>query len=100
MNSRESMIKFLITFGVTVAAAVSGYFTAYVGLRVELAGKAEERYVAEMDVRLARLETTINERFATREDLSEFKREVVTKLAAIEILLSGDDVRSSISKAR
>jgi len=94
------MIKFLITFGVTVAAAVSGYFTAYVGLRVELAGKAEERYVAEMDVRLARLETTINERFATREDLSEFKREVVTKLAAIEILLSGDDVRSSISKAR
>jgi len=94
------MIKFLITFGVTVAAAFSGYFTAYVGLRVELAGKAEERYVAEMDVRLARLETTINERFATREDLSEFKREVVTKLAAIEILLSGDDVRSSISKAR
>jgi len=100
VNSRESMIKFLITFGVTVAAAVSGYFTAYVGLRVELAGKAEERYVAEMDVRLARLETTINERFATRDDLSEFKREVVGKLAAIEVLLSNDNLRSSDTKGR
>lgn len=87
------MIRFLITFGVTVAAAVSGYFTAYVGLRVELAGKAEGRYVAEMNVRLSRLEATINERFATRQDLSEFKREVVTKLTAIEILLSGDGLR-------
>jgi len=86
------MIRFLITFGVTVAAAVSGYFTAYAGLRVELAGKAEERYVAEMDVRLARLESTINERFATKDDLAEFKREVVAKLAAIEILLGRGDV--------
>lgn len=100
MNSRESMIRFLITFGVTVAAAVSGYFTAYAGLRVELAGKAEERYVAEMDVRLARLETIINERFATREDLSDFKREVVTKLTALEILLSDGDLRSNLSPKR
>jgi len=100
LNSRESMIRFLITFGVTVAAAVSGYFTAYAGLRVELAGKAEERYVAEMDVRLARLETIINERFATREDLSDFKREVVTKLTALEILLSDGDLRSNLSPKR
>lgn len=94
MDTKESMIRFLITFGVTVAAAVSGYFTAYVGLRVELAGKAEGRYVVEMNIRLSRLEATINERFATRQDLSEFKREVVTKLTAIEILLSGDGLRS------
>lgn len=95
MNSRESMIRFLITFGVTIAAAVSGYFTAYAGLRVELAGKAEERYVAEMDVRLSRLEATINEKFATRDDFSEFKSEVVTRLTAIEILLSSDGDRQS-----
>lgn len=95
MHARESMIRFLITFGVTVTAAISGYFTAYAGLRVELAGKAEERYVAEMDVRLARLETTINERFATRDDLSEFKREVVTRLTAIEVLLGGNSEKQS-----
>ncbi len=94
------MARFLITFCVTVVAAISGYFTAYVGLRVELAGKAEERYVAAMDIRLSRLEATINERFATREDLSEFKREVVTKLTAIEILLSGNGLRSLSAKNR
>jgi len=82
------MIKFLITFGVTIAAAVSGYFTAYAGLKVELAGKAEERYVNAMDIRLARLEATINERFATKDDLSQFKQEMLSKLTAIETLLA------------
>ncbi len=88
MNPKESLIRFLITFAITIAAVISGYFAAYTGLRVELAGKAEERYVAEMDIRLSRLEATINERFATKEDLSEFKREVISKLIAIETFLS------------
>ena len=88
MNPKESLIRFLITFAITIAAAISGYFAAYTGLRVELAGKAEEHYVAEMDIRLSSLEATINERFATKEDLSEFKREVITKLIAIETFLS------------
>jgi hypothetical protein len=88
MNPKESLIRFLITFAITIAAAISGYFAAYTGLRVELAGKAEERYVAEMDIRLSSLEATINERFATKEDLSEFKREVISKLIAIEAFLS------------
>lgn len=91
MIARESTIRFIITFAVTIAAAISGYFAAYTGLRVELAGKAEERYVAEMDIRLSRLEATINERFATKEDLSEFKREVISKLVAIETSLSSRD---------
>jgi hypothetical protein len=88
MNHRESLVRFLITCAVTIVAAVSGYFAAYTGLRVELAGKAEERYVAKMDIRLSRLEATINERFATKEDLSEFKREVIGKLITIESFLS------------
>lgn len=88
MNARESFLRFLITFAVTIAAAVSGYFAAYTGLRVELAGKAEERYVAEMDIRLSRLEAVINERFATKEDLSEFKRDVMGKLVAIQTQLA------------
>ena len=91
MNTRESTIRFIITFGLTIAAAISGYFAAYTGLRVELAGKAEDRYVAEMDIRLSRLEATINERFATKEDLSEFKGEVISKLVAIETSLSSRD---------
>ncbi len=91
INPRESLIRFLITFAVTIAAAVSGYFAAYTGLRVELAGKAEERYVSAMDIRLSRLEAIINERFATKEDLSEFKREVISKLITIEAFLSSQN---------
>ncbi len=91
MNPRESLIRFLITFAVTIAAAISGYFAAYTGLRVELAGKAEERYVSAMDIRLSRLEAVINERFATKEDLSEFKGEVISKLIAIEAFLSNQN---------
>ncbi len=90
--AKESMIRYLPALVVTISAALSGYFAAYTGLRVELAGKAEERYVSEMDIRVARLETTINERFATKDDLSEFKREVLTKLTAIETVLAQRDL--------
>lgn len=91
MPEKESLIKYLLTLAISLAAALSGYFAIYTGLRVELAGKAEERYVTEMNVRLARLESVINERFATREDLSTFKNEVIGKLTAIETVLSKED---------
>ncbi len=88
---KEPLIKYLISFAITVAAAISGYYAAYTGLRVELANKAEERYVAELDIRLSRLEATINERFATKDDLSKFKNEVIFKLTAIESALKNYD---------
>jgi len=88
MYSKEHFLKFLISFAMAVAAALSGYYAAYTGLRVALATKAEERYVAELDIRLARLEATINERFATRDDLSSFRSDVVAKLSAIETILA------------
>ena len=91
---REPMVRYLIALGILISMALPGYFAAYTGLRVELAGKAEERYVTEMDIRITRLETTINERFATKEDLSEFKREVIGKLIAIETILSHRDATS------
>jgi hypothetical protein len=88
MYPKEPLLKYLISFAMAVAAALSGYYAAYTGLRVGLATKAEERYVAELDIRLARLEATIDARFATKDDLSGFKNEVVAKLSAIEALMS------------
>lgn len=85
---REQLVRFAITFAVTIAAALSGYYTAYTSLRVELAGKAGEQYVTKIDLRLSRLEATINERFASKDDFFEFKREVIAKLTAIETVLS------------
>ena len=87
MPEKEVAIKFLINFAVTIAAALSGYFAAYTGLRVELAAKAEARYVDQLDVRLARLEATIDERFASKDDFTEFKNLVIGKLSAIETML-------------
>jgi hypothetical protein len=88
MSLRETFLRNLIALVVTISAALSGYFAAYTGLRVELSGKAEERYVSEMDIRLSKLETVINERFATREDLYDLKKEMITKLNAIETALA------------
>jgi hypothetical protein len=88
MSLREPFLRNLIALVVTISAALSGYFAAYTGLRVELSGKAEERYVAEMNIRLSKLETVINERFATREDLYDLKKEMITKLNAIETALA------------
>jgi hypothetical protein len=90
--SQKEPLKYLISFGVTLAAALSGYYAAYTGLRVELATKAETRYVDELDIRLARLEATINERFATKDDFSAFKSEVIGKLTAIETVLSEPEI--------
>jgi hypothetical protein len=90
--SQKEPLKYLISFGVTLAAALSGYYAAYTGLRVELATKAETRYVDELDIRLARLEATINERFATKDDFSAFKSEVIGKLTAIETVLSAPEI--------
>jgi len=88
MSLKEPFIKNSIALAVTISAALSGYFAAYTGLRVELAGKAEERYVSEMDIRLSKLEAVINERFATKNDLFELKKEMLAKLTAIESALA------------
>ena len=88
MTLKEPITKNIIAVAITVSAALSGYFAAYTGLRVELAGKAEDRYVAEVDIRLSKLEAVINERFATKNDLFELKKEMLAKLTAIETALA------------
>ena len=88
MSFKEPIVRNIIAIAITISAALSGYFAAYTGLRVELAGKAEERYVAEMDIRLSRLEAVINERFASKDDLFNLKKEMLDKLTAIQTVLS------------
>jgi len=88
MSFKEPIVRNIIAVAITISAALSGYFAAYTGLRVELAGKAEDRYVSEVDIRLSRLEAVINERFATKEDLFNFKKEMLAKLTSIETVLS------------
>jgi hypothetical protein len=88
MAHKDTLVKYVVSVALALAGLLSGYYAAYTGLRVELAAKAEGRYVDEIDIRLARMEAMINERFATREDLATFKNEIVARLAAIEVRLA------------
>ena len=88
MAHKDTLVKYVISVALALAGLLSGYYAAYTGLRVELATKAEGRYVDDIDIRLARMEAMINERFATREDLAGFKNEIVSRLTAIETKLA------------
>jgi len=85
---KETLVKYIISVALAVAGLLSGYYAAYSGLKVELATKAEERYVSGLDIRLARMEAMISERFATREDLAAFRSEIISRLTAIETKLA------------
>jgi hypothetical protein len=84
MAQKDTLVRYVVTVALALAGLLSGYYAAYTGLKVELATKAEGHSVDEIDIRLARMEATINERFATREDLAGFKNEIVSRLTAIE----------------
>jgi hypothetical protein len=84
MVLRDSLVRYLIGLAIAMVGLLSGYYAAYTGLKVELATKAEGRYVDEVDIRVARLEAMINERFATKDDLADFKNEIVSRLTALE----------------
>ncbi|OGC94192.1 MAG: hypothetical protein A2W25_04930 [candidate division Zixibacteria bacterium RBG_16_53_22] len=91
MAHKDTLVKYVISVALALAGLLSGYYAAYTGLRVELATKAEGRYVDDIDIRLARMEAMINERFATREDLAGFKNEIVSRLTAIETKLANSE---------
>ena len=88
MSKRDSLIRYLVGVAIALAGLFSGYYAAYTGLKVELATKAESRNVGELDIRLARMEAMINERFATKDDLAGFKNEIVARLTTIETKIS------------
>ena len=91
MAHKDTLVKYVISVALALAGLLSGYYAAYTGLRVELATKAEGRYVDDIDIRLARMEGMINERFATREALAGFQNEIVSRLTAIETKLANSE---------
>ncbi len=84
MAQKNTLVSYVVTVALALAGLLSGYYAAYTGLKVELAAKAESASVDQIDIRLARIEATINERFATREDLAGFKNEIIARLTVIE----------------
>ncbi len=74
----------LLTIALALLAALSAYYSTVENLKLELAGKAEDAFVAGLDKRLSNLETRLAENFAGREDIFRLKQEIVERLYRIE----------------
>lgn len=74
----------LLTIALALLAALSAYYSTIEGLKVELAGKAEEAFVANLDKRLSNLEIRLTENFASRNDILQLRHELIDRLYRIE----------------
>ena len=78
---------YALTIVLVILAALSTYYTTIGGLKIELAGKAEETLVANLDKRLFSLETRLAENFATKRDFYQLKEDLLLRLTRIEARL-------------
>ena len=79
--------SFIVTIIIAILAALSTYYTTIAGLKLEMAGKAEETFVASLDKRISNLEIRLAENFATKEDFYRLKEELILRLSRIEARL-------------
>ena len=77
-----------VTILIALLAALSTYYTTIAGLRLEVAGKAEESMVASLDKRISNLEIRLADNFATKEDFFKLKEDLVIRLSRIEARLN------------
>ena len=80
--------SFVVTVIIAILAALSTYYTTITGLKLEMAGKAEETFVTSLDKRISNLEIRLAENFATKEDFYRLKEELIVRLSRIEARLS------------
>jgi len=80
----ERYRQFIITVIVIIVTALSTYYTTIESLKLEVAGKAEDKFVATLDKRISNLEIRLAENFATREDFYQLKEELLIRLSSIE----------------
>ena len=86
MGDRYKQIA--VTILIALLAALSTYYTTIAGLRLEVAGKAEESMVTSLDKRISNLEIRLAGNFATKEDFFKLKEDLVTRLSRIEARLN------------
>ncbi|OQX92312.1 MAG: hypothetical protein B6D58_03730 [candidate division Zixibacteria bacterium 4484_95] len=78
---------FVGTIIIAIMAALSTYYTTIAGLKLEMADKAEESIVTNLDKRISNLEVRLAENFATKEDFYQLKEELIVRLSRIEARL-------------
>lgn len=80
----ERYRQFIITVIVILVTALSTYYTTIESLKLEVAGKAEDKFVATLDKRISNLEIRLAENFATKEDFYRLKEDLLIRLSGIE----------------
>jgi hypothetical protein len=83
----ERYRQIIVTIIVAILAAISTYYTTLTGIKIEMAGKAEDAFVTTLDKRISNLETHLADSFATKEDFFTLKGELITRLTRIEAQL-------------
>lgn len=77
--------NYVVSIVVAVLAALSTYYTTINGIKINVATKAEEKFVANLDKRISMLEVRLAENFATKEDFYKLKEDLIIRLSRIEI---------------
>jgi predicted Holliday junction resolvase-like endonuclease len=80
--------QYIVTIIIAILAALSTYYTTINGLKIELAGKAEEAFVTTLDKRISNLENRLANNFATKEDFFKLREDLVSRLIRIESQLN------------
>jgi predicted Holliday junction resolvase-like endonuclease len=80
--------QYIATIIIAILAALSTYYTTINGLKIELAGKAEETFVTTLDKRISNLENRLANNFATKEDFFKLREDLVSRLIRIESQLN------------
>jgi hypothetical protein len=91
---------YALTIILVILAALSTYYTTIENLKVELSGKAEENFVANLDKRISNLEIRLAENFATKKDFYQLKEDLLLRLTRIETRLDNQFKYDSKSAAK
>ena len=73
---------------IALIAGLSAYYTTIGGIKLEVAKKAEETFVANLDKRISNLEVRLAENFATKEDFFQLREDLILRLNRIEVQLN------------
>jgi len=77
-----------ISIVIALIAGLSAYYTTIGGIKLEVAQKAEETFVASLDKRISNLEVRLAENFATKEDFFQLREDLILRLNRIEVQLN------------
>jgi hypothetical protein len=84
----ERYRQVIVTLIVALLAAISTYYTTLTSLKIEMAGKAEDKFVTTLDKRISNLEVRLAGHFATKDDFFRLREDVITRLIRIEAQLN------------